>query len=791
MNSPSRRGFLKSSGIGLVGLSALDVSQRADPARADTPRTAAETIPKHQAIEVPGVHAYPMEQSVAAGETLELCISASVPYRLSICRLGWTLDDPAGDEVVVADPEAPARPQAIHPGSYVHVERGLSGALSALSVECWIRPWTVAATGGLVTQYDAPGACGVGLFMAPQGTATFYVGDGAGHQSERSLATPPDALKAGRWHHLVGTWDGHTAALWVDGRRVSSRDLDGAVAAGPAPLRLAAYGEAGVAAKFLDGDLAAPVIYDRALTEDEVRQRFRDEGLWAPRTAGVLAYWPLAEEQGERVADVSGYGRHGRIINLATWMIGGPSFNPDVPRFGSYEPKTDPRRGHGLRFASDDLYDCRWTVTRRWEVPAEAKPGVYVARFHFESDGTPRVAHTTFLVRRAKGRPKPPILVLAATNTWRAYSGTPFVPTPPEPRPVFGTRGYGKPVPGLPAFDFYGPHAAGQGTYQVGLRMPWPAAGPYVLYGESTGYSHLLRADRFLHVWLERNGYEFDLVSDLDLHRDPEMLGSYQVVVINGHNEYWSLPMYHGVESYLREGGNLAVLSGNTMFWRVSFNNPGTVMECRKVDAAGMQVPPDRRGEAWHSHDGLRGGMLRDCGYPGWRLIGLETLGFNNPNKADNFGPYVAEQTNHPFFQSPEKTGIVPGDKFAWAGAGRMPMANGHEFDVRLSTLAALQEQPSPAGGQVPDDPPGIARLANGIIPWAHGGTAFDFYFRPIKPKTDQGGEMIDWTRAEGGRVFNAGSIGAGWALESDPRWAAFLRNVLHHFGVPRPAPPG
>ena len=59
--------------------------------------------------------------------------------------------------------------------------------------------------------------------------------------------------------------------------------------------------------------------------------------------------------------------------------------------------------------------------------------------------------------------------------------------------------------------------------------------------------------------------------------------------------------MYRGEEKFLRGGGNLVVLSGNTMFWRVSFNDDGTVMECRKADAAGNRVPLARRGEAWHS----------------------------------------------------------------------------------------------------------------------------------------------------------------------------------------------
>ncbi|MCW5556960.1 MAG: hypothetical protein KIT22_03850 [Verrucomicrobiae bacterium] len=42
---------------------------------------------------------------------------------------------------------------------------------------------------------------------------------------------------------------------------------------------------------------------------------------------------------------------------------------------------------------------------------------------------------------------------------------------------------------------------------------------------------------------------------------------------------------------------------------------------------------------------------------------------------------------------------------------------------------------------------PGLIPLANGIIPWREGGAAFDYFFRPIQPKTDQGGEIIHWER--------------------------------------------
>jgi hypothetical protein len=102
-----------------------------------------------------------------------------------------------------------------------------------------------------------------------------------------------------------------------------------------------------------------------------------------------------------------------------------------------------------------------------------------------------------------------------------------------------------------------------------------------------------------------------------------------------------------------------------------------------------------------------------------------------------------------------------------------------------LGTLRRLQKDPTPAGAVLPVDPEGIELLANGVLPWKEGGSSFDFFFRPILPAWDQGGEMIWWKRPAGGRVFNAGSIGSGWALAADGRFQKLFRNVLHAFGVP------
>lgn len=791
METSTRREFLQQTGVGLA-VATLGGSWEGTQAATD----AVGGLPPHRPLEVPGVHAYPAEHSLHAGETLQLHVSASVPYDLAICRLGPRFDDPAGEEVLAEFLAQSPAPHPIHPGSYIYVHKSLSEAVHSLSVELWIRPWYISETQAILSQYDHPDQCSLALMVNAKGQIVFYLGDGGKYHADGEHISPAKSLHVPqpkgplniRWQHLVAVWDGRVKRIYVDGRKIAEWRWEGKVNWSAVPLRWGAAGEAGKASHFLDADVAMPAIYSRALSEEEIRQRFADNGLTVPKDASLLGCWPLQEEKGEHVADVSAHQRHGRIINQGTWMIGGPSFDANVARFGTYDPAQDTKRGHGLRLASDDLYDCRWPVRHTWKIPEDARPGLYVARFRFEYGKTERYQYVTFIVKRSKNRPAAPLLVLAATNTWRAYSSTPFAIPPASRKQVWGTGGITNGPTNPPAYSFYRAHAAGQGTLQLGLRMPWPVASPYVLYGGPTEYSHLARAERPLHVWLEQNGYLYDIISDYDLHKQPDLLRSYRAVVIVGHNEYWSIPMYEGLRQYLQGGGQVINLSGNTIFWRVSFNPEGTIIECRKVDAPGNQIPPQRRGEAWHSQDGRRGGLMRECGYPGWQLIGLESLGWNNPSNPKNFGPFVIEDPDHVLFREPENLKLRKGDRIGEAGVGKTPAVNGHEFDVRVSTLAKLQQQPNPPGGKVPEDPPGIRLLANGIVPWKEGGAAFDYFMRPVKPATDQGGEMIYWERPEGGRVFNAGCIGYAWAMLADPRLQGLLRNVLAHFGI-KPQP--
>lgn len=745
-----RRAFLQRSVAGVAAASAA------------WPAEGAEKIPPHRAVRVPGLHAY-AQRSETAGQTIDFRVSSDTPYELTVRRL-------ASGEAIGTLRQQDPRVQAIHVGSYVHVERGLGEQpLQALSLETWIRPWSWERDQGLITACD--GSEGIGLFVNRGGWIQFLLG-------QRRVAHVP--LHQQRWCHVVLSWDGGTVQLFVDGQFQASWQQAGPLRAAGLPLRLGAAGEGGEAACFLDGDLAMPAVYGRALSAAEAKRRYEARGLALP-TEGLLACWPLDEERGDRIRDASGAGLHGRIVNRATWMIGGPSFKADAtPRYAEYDPRADPDRGHGLRFASDDLYDCRWEPTHRMEIPADARPGLYAGRFAFRREGERLQYDVTFLVRKAAARPKAPILMLCSTNTWQAYSATPFAANSLEP--FWETTGQDNADPLAPAYCCYRNHAAGQPTYAIGMRLPWPVAGPEVVFSQDElNYSHLMRGELFAHRWLESNGYAYDVASDHDLHLDPGQLEGYKVVVINGHSEYWSEQAYRALDDFLRAGGAAIVMSGNTMFWRVSYDEDGTAMECRKhgVDIGGRLGA--HVGEIYHSHDGRRGSLMRFCGLPAWQVLGLECIGWW-PVKEAYFGAYKVVAPDHFLFRTPEPVGLRAGDTFGQAPDGRPPRVGGHESDVRPSLIQAITKE-NPEALPVPGDPEGIVPLAQVV---AEGRRGIDYFGRWEPLEHGVYAEMTYWERPQGGRVFHTGCIAGGWALSADPKMQALMRNALHHFGVRR-----
>ncbi|WP_437904676.1 LamG domain-containing protein [Sorangium sp. So ce327] len=721
------------------------------------------SLPPHRRIDLAGLHAYADRESVYPGERIKFYVSSHTPYDIEIRRLGTVVGDRGSDTIVATQAQPRPMQQPVYPGSYIHAIGLQPGfVVNQITIECWVRPTVAGAWTGLVTQHDYPSACSFGLFLDPTLTPYFYLGDGAAWQQAGDCAARL-CLTPGTWHHVVGTWDGRTRCLYVDGQRSAANGFTGYVAGGVSPIRLGAYGNNGVADQFLDGDLAMPVIYTEALTASEVLGRFNDRGR-TPPARPAFGCWPLDHREGVLAPDISDDARHGTMINNGTWNIGGPSFaEAKVTQFSAYDPYADPDRGSSVRFARDDLHDCGWTATDTVVIPANARPGLYGARFRGASGET----WVSFVVRAPRTRPRPRVVVLANTHTWRAYNTNPF-------------GGEGGDVP---QHSCYAPHRGGQPGFQLGLRIPLPAAAPdTIAYG--AGYHHLVRAEHFTHAWLEAQRYDYDVIADSDLDREGQRaLAGASLLVLAGHAEYWTTRMFDTVDAWLTSGGCLMSLTGNAAWWTVAYDRDRSILECRKV-GPGLGTSTDRWGESWHAADGQRGGLLRDRGRSWSSLSGLMFLAYTEAASSADFAPYTVVDGAHPLFHQPLETGLRAGDKL---GTGTLA-AVGHEYDVTIATLLPLRQAPVPYGAAEPTPEPGIEVLATSTLPCSR---AFD-YFGQILHTTDgqergatsQGGELIYWERPRGGRVFNAGSVNAGSALWSDPAFAALVANALARFGI-------
>lgn len=82
-----------------------------------------------------------------------------------------------------------------------------------------------------------------------------------------------EALPTSRWVHLVGTYDGQTMKIYVDGQLQGTMDRPGRVHANKFHVCLGTY-EVDHVAHF-DGLLDEVKLYSRALNADEVRAQYR------------------------------------------------------------------------------------------------------------------------------------------------------------------------------------------------------------------------------------------------------------------------------------------------------------------------------------------------------------------------------------------------------------------------------------------------------------------------------------------------------------------------------------
>ena len=128
------------------------------------------------------------------------------------------------------------------------------------------------------------------------------------------------------------------------------------------------------------------------------------------------------------------------------------------------------------------------------------------------------------------------------------------------------------------AVDFVTPQAyndtGGKSLYD------WPSGrGSKVSFNRTLG---MMGGHPELIKWLGVNGYSVEYLSLIDLHTNVNALVPYQCLLFGPHTEYWSREMRDQVEAFVRRGGNVMSLSGNTCYRQVRFENSARTLVCYK-----------------------------------------------------------------------------------------------------------------------------------------------------------------------------------------------------------------
>jgi N,N-dimethylformamidase len=276
-----------------------------------------------------------------------------------------------------------------------------------------------------------------------------------------------------------------------------------------------------------------------------------------------------------------------------------------------------------IHFHVDDLADASWPVSLTLDVPADLPSGIYAARLRTADS----VDHVPFVVRPPADGEKSPIAFLVPTASYLAYANDKFGPDmmiiqlvagrvpamQPESTYLHEHRELGS--------SLYDTHPDGSGVCFSSWRRP--------LLNVRPGYSFAgpriwqFNADLHLVDWLEEKDFDWDAITDHDLHAAGiDLLRGYKTLVLGSHPEYWSGAMLDALETYLDEGGKLMYLGGNGLYWVTGFDPTGSgAVEVRRF--GGTEAWTSEPGQVRLQFDGEPGGLWRHRGRAPQRTTGI------------------------------------------------------------------------------------------------------------------------------------------------------------------------
>ncbi len=525
------------------------------------------------------------------------------------------------------------------------------------------------------------------------------------------------------------------------------------------------------------GKIDRPGLYHRPLAREEIDAIMAGG---SPPRDGLVAYWDTTEGYtdegiGDMVIDIGPHGLDARGYNRPVRGQTGWNWSGRNDSF-----RLAPREYGGVEFHYDAMIDCNWEVTREVRLPDTLRSGAYAFRLRAGDGRGLGEDHVIFFVRARQ--PKARIALLIPTASYLAYANEhlsfdtqiiqPMTGQPPIVSDI-DIEMYKNSEFGLSTYDSW---ADGNGVCFSSYRRPLVNMRPKYRIS-SMGVPWQLPADLSIVAWLEHKKYDYEVLTDEDLHFEGvDALKPYSCVLTGTHPEYYSEKMLDATEDYIASGGRYIYMGGNGYYWNVGFRDDEPwIMEVRKLDS-GMRAWNARPGEHYLVTNGQKSGLWKNLGRSPQKLVGIGFI-------AEGF------ETSRPYRRMPDSyhrhvswimegvEGEMIGEEgLAYGGAAGIEL---DRYDLSLGTPPHTKLLAS-SGGHSDNYLLSIEEI---LYPYPGLAGTQDYRIR---------GDIVYFNTPNDGAVFCGGSIAFGQALpvkNFDNNASRMLANVVDAFIKPGPLP--
>ncbi len=431
--------------------------------------------------------------------------------------------------------------------------------------------------------------------------------------------------------------------------------------------------------------------------------------------------------------------------------------------------------------ANTGEFNCNdWETT--YTIPGSSLPasGVYLVKL-VDPEGDDN--QIIFIVRNDNASPGSAIVAKIPTSTYQAYNW-------------FGGKSLYNYNSSLPNLADGAPRA-----FSVSFQRPFQDV------ASSADENWFLKVDYPMVYWLEKEGYDVSYTDGVAIDEKPESLLTHKVVLISGHDEYWSGKELAAVKAAREHGVSIASFSGNTAYWKVQYENNHQTMTTYKTVQDGSEGVNDPGAEKPTT-------TFRDAGAPAG-APNAPPGGRPGPNTPENslFGiMYVGDTTNNSSYgltvPPAEGQDQYSGDSI-WRNTGINP-ATGATIGTNLVGWEwdAIPSQP----GYLAFEPANVVQVSrtNVNLPGDEWLLDYGMEFGSSPPPGQNGfTEAVKYRASSGALVFASGTMQWSWGLgphflnkpeddyteppveSSDPRIQQATYNILSEMGVQPQTPTG